>query len=413
MPRSRISIHTEHLIELKRFIQLRYGKSIDSLIDCEQLAEAIHSTTKKTISKDTLRRVFRLISTVSKPSVFTLDTLSQYAGFDNYSSFCQSYQNGQKQYLSSQVFLANTTKSGASEILLLLSRLTADNDAYNALQQLMLTAYHQRDELFFKRLFSLTNFFQWNDENKYGIFHTVQLLGILCKSEQWLQQIARTHYVGLPFEIDYFAEWVVDYDEPYYDVLLDSYFKKHYNNPEKALFYHTLKLLISYKKNEFDTVNYHYRHLPELPDIHKVNNILWSRIIGSHYLYFFINDQIEKWQTFHRTIVTLNWKEFFNDSGDRLTSLLFVCEYLYLQKKYASIIELTSLHMPISAPDFSIWSNKNFSILNVYVASSYLELNDLKRAKEAFSNVNHLFFSLKQEVTLSNIYEELKRNIIG
>jgi hypothetical protein len=409
MPKSRITIHTEHLIELKRFIQLRYGKTVDSLLDCERLAEIIYQVTRKTLSKDTLRRVFQLISTVSKPSIFTLDTLSQYAGFSNYSSFCKAYQNSQKQFLSYQIVLANSQQFGSSAMLPFISRLPEDSDTYNSIQQLMLTAFHQQDEKFFEQLFTLSNLFKWKDENKYGIYHTVKLLGILCKSETWLQKIAISNYSGLPYEVDYFVEWAVNYDDAYYDQLLDKYAQQHTLNEEKTLFYHSLKTLISFKKKDIKSFEFHYVNLPKFPDKNVVNNIVWSRIIGSHYLYFFKNQMHNEWNEFHKIVLSWNWKKYFDDPGDRLTSLLFVCEYLYLLRDFSSVIELTTLHMPGLEPDFSIWTNQNFSKLNLYIASSFLELSDLNSARKAFSNINQVFFSLENEGQTSKIFESVKK----
>ncbi|MGZ3759804.1 MAG: hypothetical protein ACXVAY_12985 [Mucilaginibacter sp.] len=56
--------------------------------DCKLLSASIFKATGKSISETTLKRLFGFARSNFKPSGFTLNTLSQFCGFDNWEAFC-------------------------------------------------------------------------------------------------------------------------------------------------------------------------------------------------------------------------------------------------------------------------------------------------------------------------------------
>lgn len=73
---------------LREYVRKKSSLSSVYHKECEVLSEEIQRTTGNTISSSTLKRFFRLVSSSSKPSSFTLDVLSQFAGFDHFDHFC-------------------------------------------------------------------------------------------------------------------------------------------------------------------------------------------------------------------------------------------------------------------------------------------------------------------------------------
>lgn len=68
--------------------KLQWGKSVDwSSFDFEKLSELIFEQTKRTISENTLKRVWGRINYDSSPSDATLNTLSQFLGFKDFREF--------------------------------------------------------------------------------------------------------------------------------------------------------------------------------------------------------------------------------------------------------------------------------------------------------------------------------------
>jgi len=58
-----------------------------STVGCSNLSKKIFESTNKLISSSTLQRVFELVDTKSKPSLSTLNILSDYTGFNNWDNF--------------------------------------------------------------------------------------------------------------------------------------------------------------------------------------------------------------------------------------------------------------------------------------------------------------------------------------
>lgn len=71
---------------LKNRIELRFGKSIQYSKDCEAIALSVSKHCNEKISATTMMRLFGLMKSKSKPSIFTLDLISQYAGFESYNA---------------------------------------------------------------------------------------------------------------------------------------------------------------------------------------------------------------------------------------------------------------------------------------------------------------------------------------
>ena len=55
--------------------------------DCYRLALEIKDTTNKSVSETTLKRVFGFASSIHQPSIYTLNALAEYCGFDSWDSF--------------------------------------------------------------------------------------------------------------------------------------------------------------------------------------------------------------------------------------------------------------------------------------------------------------------------------------
>ncbi len=71
---------------LKDEVKKIFGRRILSSADCQNLCEDILSTSSIKISFNTIRRFFSLIKAVSRPSIYTLNTLSNYCGFSDKNS---------------------------------------------------------------------------------------------------------------------------------------------------------------------------------------------------------------------------------------------------------------------------------------------------------------------------------------
>jgi len=79
--------------ELRKFVRIKSGlRNIDPS-HCKIISESVFLETKNYVSETTIKRFFGFANTIHKFSVFTLNSLSQYIGYDNWNSFCEDKEN--------------------------------------------------------------------------------------------------------------------------------------------------------------------------------------------------------------------------------------------------------------------------------------------------------------------------------
>ena len=82
----------ELLKSVKLGVEQIYGSTICYAKDCQLLGDDIIQKTGRQISTSTLKRFFGIISSPFNPSAYTLDTLVNYIGFENWREYVNSFQ---------------------------------------------------------------------------------------------------------------------------------------------------------------------------------------------------------------------------------------------------------------------------------------------------------------------------------
>ncbi|WP_029275910.1 hypothetical protein [Pedobacter borealis] len=81
------------LIELRKFVLIKSGlRNIDPS-HCKTISEYVFQETKNYVSETTIKRFFGFANTLHKFSLFTLNSLSQYIGYNDWDSFCKDKEN--------------------------------------------------------------------------------------------------------------------------------------------------------------------------------------------------------------------------------------------------------------------------------------------------------------------------------
>ncbi len=93
------------LVHLQKNVEKKFGRQISSSTDCDQLARLLTRDFNSNLSSQTLRRFFGLIKSESKSSHFTLDILSKFCSFQDFTNFSYSYRNTEL-----ELFFADTEK---------------------------------------------------------------------------------------------------------------------------------------------------------------------------------------------------------------------------------------------------------------------------------------------------------------
>ncbi len=73
--------------ELKRLVEERYGKTINTSTDFDELSLYLSRAIGESISTSTLKRLWNYVNDTHKPRVSTLDVLSRFLGHSDYASF--------------------------------------------------------------------------------------------------------------------------------------------------------------------------------------------------------------------------------------------------------------------------------------------------------------------------------------
>ncbi|QPH38523.1 NACHT domain-containing protein [Pedobacter endophyticus] len=83
----------ELLLELRKFVLIKSGlRNIDPA-HCKTISEYVFQETKNYVSETTVKRFFGFANTLHKFSLFTLNSLSQYIGYDDWDSFCRDKES--------------------------------------------------------------------------------------------------------------------------------------------------------------------------------------------------------------------------------------------------------------------------------------------------------------------------------
>jgi hypothetical protein len=407
MPRIKHQIQEEHLNEIKSLIEYTFGRKILNTNDCIDLSVCVFEKEKLSISTDTLRRVFQLVETSSQPSLYTLEILSKYVGFSGYYDFVDSVALVGKYFLNKQILECISGLKQPYEALNELKKCSPSIDYYNTLQQLIILAFQKKDAVFFQNIFENQPGFEWLTKFKYEIFQTIQVLGKYVEENEWLQQIAFNHYIGLPFNFDYFVEWYVAEDKIYYIKLLEKYKEVHQNRPEKLMFYYSINSLIHYRINDFKNLKDCNNSLRDLEKSIVPNNILKARLLGVYFLNNFISNN----SIAHEQILTTDFELLFPDIGDRVTSMFFLFNYLFEAKAYELIIELFERWLTHDVPFFSIWTRINWNQICVYLVYAYSSCNQTEKATTFHSQINPTLFEVYNQKKFLTLYEN-SRNLI-
>lgn len=83
---------------LKEEVEKKFGKKVENRGDCELIADGILEILDKTISYNTLRRLYGL-APYSKPNMNTLNTLAEFIGYNNYLHFIKNFNYKEKSKL--------------------------------------------------------------------------------------------------------------------------------------------------------------------------------------------------------------------------------------------------------------------------------------------------------------------------
>ena len=399
----------EYLQHLRTEINAKFVSTISSANDCEALALDIFLKTQHRLSNDTIRRLFAIKRSASLPSIFTLDVCAQYLEYRDWETFVQTFLEQSVLYQRALVFDVIEERISFDDLLNRINSDIKSTDLFQNFNKIMLYKAQSNDEEFFRRLFEFTTIFELEELYKYDFYYTLHLLGSLCDRYDWLATIAVEQYHSVPYEDNFFVEWLVVPEKRYYLPLLENYYHSNSTKKAVAIFYHLLRCTHFAEQQQWEAADAHFKMLmPILVSSYKPNSLLKMRWLGVqmyHDSHFFNGEQKE-------TI----WKRILNspqvnekDTGDRITCIFIISQYLYQLEEFELVVTLYEQKALESATLLGHWGGLNFNQLKVLYAAALLHTHRSADAKVVFESIKPNQFDLNFKTRMLGIYDGIAK----
>lgn len=402
----------EHLDYLRNLIVNTFSRSVCNVYDCKLLEEDIFKAISQRVSVDTLRRLFNILKSNSSPSTFTLDVCSNYVGYNGWESLVQSHSEQNILHQKSLVFDVIENDISFDELSNRINTFSKSKELYETFNQIILAKSQKEDAVFFERIFELRIIFEFNETFKYNIYHSIHLLACLCMKKDWLKNIAVNNYFNLPYENDYFVEWLVVPENDYYAELLENYYRSKKSDKQVELFYSLIKCTQFAETENRELFLEHYKVVEDF-DVkqNSIINILKMRYLGV---------QLYWDKQFNESLSQKNLKDkivkhhYINakDAGDRVGSIFMICQYLSHINAYETIILLYEQNSKRHSKILGYWAELNFNQLKVYYAFALLKLNQIEKAKAIFKQIDVHKFDLNFKQKIVPIYKEMENILL-
>jgi hypothetical protein len=397
----------EHLVFLRKEISKKHGNNVLTVADCEWLSYKMD----KSVSVDTLRRLFNIIKNNNTISILSLNYCAVYCGYNDWGSFIEYYNQTRVSNNKTILLKCLQGKLDNQAIIKNIEILEVTKEVYDLFIQIMLVKVIQEDKDFFINIFEFETLFVDVEKNRYEIYYIIHLLSTLCQSHKWLQKIATENYFDLDnrygFESDFFIEWLVTPQFEFYRTLLHNYQKAKKENLKATAFYY-LTFAKYYAEIE-DWENFRLQFLEiNAIDFNEINhNILSMSQKGIEIIHakkFKPNELI----ILCSTIEKINFSTLYKDTSDRITALLFISIYLYKCEQYQIIINCITKNFDRKDLIFTQWGEQNWNHFKIIYADCLQKSNEKDKAKEIFNTISNTCFDLNFAPFTDTIYEELK-----
>lgn len=409
MARIRNKPKEAHLEFLRKELSKKHTHNILTSSDCQLLSDKMNNI----VSSDTLRRLFNIIKNNNTISLKSLNHCAVYCGFSDWGNFIDFHN--QFRVNESKILLLNClqVKLDNQTIREKIEDFPVTKEVYELFIQIILVKVIQEDKEFFINIFEIDNLFLDIEKNRDEIYYIIHLLSRLCQSHQWLQEIAIEHYYDLltpssfRFENDFFIEWLVTPQFGFYRTLLHNYHNVKKNNLEANAFYHLV--FADYYADTEDWINFnlHYGEIKKIDFNDIKHNILSFRLKGIELIYA-LKFNPNEFDNLCSEIDKINFWDRYNDLGNRITSLLFICISLYKCEQYQIITNIIKKSYGKYGLITTKWGEQNWNHLKILYADSLIEIGQIEKAKELFKSISVDRFDLNFSPFTDKIYEELK-----
>lgn len=395
---------------LKEEVEKKFGKKVENRGDCELIADGILEILDKTISYNTLRRLYGL-APYSKPNMNTLNTLAEFIGYHNYLHFTKNFNYKEKATLF-QTTYKYLYDENEEQIIELVKKTKKSTEDYIGFLTFLIR------ELFRDRNYNLINQVFLLDEVDYLQFSYDELiylgnsLGlILRKEKRFPKELSKNrNFLNCVFLI------FVDYSS------LNSY----YGDWAKSL-------MLSKNSSEvklFSRAVLQFRNFLNLKKVKpikidtiyssEIHPILCSRLLALYFLSEKNNDVEEVLTTYFNfykksTSSSDYWLELLSSSilTKNIEIMSFLVKNLKLKSEFYYQREHLNSYYLMSAFYYKITNNGNKEIESI----KQFDISEYKYCYEDYTNLLYLIYlyhsnkSSSKRKSLKNKYIELSKKL--
>ena len=395
---------------LKEEVEKKFGKKVENRGDCELIADGILEILDKTISYNTLRRLYGL-APYSKPNMNTLNTLAEFIGYHNYLHFTKNFNYKEKATLF-QTTYKYLYDENEEQIIGLVKKTKKSTEDYISFLTFLIR------ELFRDRNYNLINQVFLLDEVDYLQFSYDELiylgnsLGlILRKEKRFPKELSKNrNFLNCVFLI------FVDYSS------LNSY----YGDWAKSL-------MLSKNSSEvklFSRAVLQFRNFLNLKKVKpikidtiysgEIHPILCSRLLALYFLSEKNNDVEEVLTTYFNfykksTSSSDYWFELLSSSilSKNIEIMSFLVKNLKLKSEFYYQREHLNSYYLMSAFYYKFTNNGNKEIESI----KQFDISEYKYCYEDYTNLLYLIYlyhsnkSSSKRKSLKNKYIELSKKL--
>lgn len=395
---------------LKEEVEKKFGKKVENRGDCELIADGILEILDKTISYNTLRRLYGL-APYSKPNMNTLNTLAEFIGYHNYLHFTKNFNYKEKATLF-QTTYKYLYDENEEQIIELVKKTKKSTEDYIGFLTFLIR------ELFRDRNYNLINQVFLLDEVDYLQFSYDELiylgnsLGlILRKEKRFPKELSKNrNFLNCVFLI------FVDYSS------LNSY----YGDWAKSL-------MLSKNSSEvklFSRAVLQFRNFLNLKKVKpikidtiysgEIHPILCSRLLALYFLSEKNNDVEEVLTTYFNfykksTSSSDYWFELLSSSilTKNIEIMSFLVKNLKLKSEFYYQREHLNSYYLMSAFYYKFTNNGNKEIESI----KQFDISEYKYCYEDYTNLLYLIYlyhsnkSSSKRKSLKNKYIELSKKL--
>ena len=387
------------IVLLKYEAERIFGKTISNTQDAIEFANSIFKSTKKVISYNTIRRLYKIVKNDEwNPSKSTLNIIAEYCGFKSFIDFSDNFniQNSQIEFYNECYLKFYKNQKIDFGLVNKLCSQKQDFFTFDFLKKTIHIAFTYEDLDFLIHLFELDSVFK---NKSYLYFHQnylIQDIGALLRKHQNLQNHLWTHWSRQKNARMLYFELFVDMDYliTHHFLAIEQY-NKYSTCQQDLAFAHALLFFRAFLTNNNSVSLVHYQSLCSL-DIKEMHPIPRARVIISKLLFSKptkeLLQEIKYWCNF----------ELENKKTAPPFFHVWIMEGLIMVHQYDLVIQLSN-----SIEDDSNFQDNRINRgliqrANTYRSFALLKTGQIEAGKKTYSEIDPNEYNL-----FSNEYDKL------